>query len=284
MAALVAGGARPLKCSVDEYLADPCAVPSLSSGVAHALVALTPEAAYAKHPRLGGVGGAPGSKAMNDGTLIHNLLLGKGKDVVVIDAPNYQTKLAQTARDQAIAAGRVPVLRHESERLAIVANILRDKLLAKGVVFGGQSEFAVEWLDAGDVHCRCMFDHVYIDEGWIFDLKKVARLNPRELSRCFVQNGLDIQYAAYTRALAALRPELAGRIDMAFVYVDIEPPYGVWVGRPDGAHREIGTVRWEQALRIWKECLAADRWPGWGDGVIEAPPWVIAQELGSMDL
>jgi hypothetical protein len=277
---------RILNCTTDEYLADPCERPSLSSGVAHALVADSPAHAFAKHPRLGGSVGNYGTKAMNDGALIHTLLLGNGKDIVVIDAPDFRTNLAKDARDSAIALGRIPVLKHQIEAKAEIAEILREKLAAYGYMFQGDSEVAIEWKDddAGEpVLCRSMLDHVYINDGRIYDVKKVASANPKDIARSFYDWGYDIQFAAYTRALAALRPELEGRIDFTFLFMEIEPPYSVVPVRPDGAFREIGKLRWERSLRLWVECMRADRWPGYSSGVVtlEAPQYLVNQEIGT---
>lgn len=279
--------ARILNCTPEQYLADPCRVPSLSSGVAHALVAESPAHAFMKHPRLGGsANGSPGTKAMNDGALIHKLLLGKGKDVVVVDAPDFRTNLARTARDQALQAGRIPILRHQADAKSIVAEILKDKLLAYGYSLTGKSEVAIEWTAEcadGAVLCRSMLDHVYIDQGRIYDVKKVESANPRKLARNFVENGYDIQYAAYTRALAALRPELEGMIDMTFLFVEIEPPYSVVPVEPDGALREIGALRWERAVQLWRQCTDSNDWPGYSRErvLLEAPAYVVTQELGT---
>jgi len=46
--------ARILRCSAAEYHADPCAKPSLSASIAHAIVALPPPHGYSIYPTVAG--------------------------------------------------------------------------------------------------------------------------------------------------------------------------------------------------------------------------------------
>jgi hypothetical protein len=284
--------ARTVHLTAEEYHNDASwfREPSLSASLAHVLVSKSPLHAYVQHPRLGG-DRAPrqASKPMQDGQLIHKLMLGRGRDVVLIDAPDFRTDAARAARDAAFAAGKIPVLRHAFEEKAAIAARLVDKCRAFGIVFNGDSELMIEWLDDTDeerpTRCRSMIDHVHVDRGLIFDVKTTsASAHPRDISRHFVEYGLDIQYTAYTRALAALRPEFEGRIDMQFVFCELEPPYDVVPARPDGVLREIGVLRWERAVRLWRACLDQGQWPGYINGAparIEAPQWVKFEELGN---
>lgn len=277
--------ARILDVSENDYFADPCAVPSLSQSIAHRLVSESPLHAWLAHPRLGNQRGES-TKALDDGTIMHKLLLGKGAAIEIIDAPDFRTKAAQSARDAAVECMKTPVLRHKYSALVEAADQLRDKCGVLGYEFGGESEVAIEWEAdgaAGPVLCRSRLDHVFIDRGVIYDVKKTRSANPKYLRRNFYELGYDIQHAAYTRALAALRPDLVGRVDFVFLFLEIEPPYSVVPARPDGAFREIGAARWSRAVDIWQRCLKKGFWPGYCDRAVtlEAPPWVAIEELGS---
>ena len=61
-----------------EYHADPCAPISLSRGIAHMLIRQSPEHAHWHHPKLGGHDDIKVTSMMDDGSVIHELLLGKG--------------------------------------------------------------------------------------------------------------------------------------------------------------------------------------------------------------
>lgn len=276
--------ARILDVTPEQYLADPCATPSLNATTAHEIVSESPLHGWTIHPRLGGrAGGGAGTKAMNDGSLIHKLLLGKGQEIAIIESDAFRTNAAKDARDAAIADGLLPVLRHNYESKLAIAERVRERCAAKGYVFDGQSEVAIEF-DDGGVLCRAMLDHVNVADGSILEVKHVARANPRQIARSFFDFGYDIQYTAHTRALAALRPEFAGRINFTFLFIESEPPYSIVPAKPDGALREIGALRWDNALRIWRECLESGKWPGYCDGapaILEAPAWLVTEQLGT---
>jgi hypothetical protein len=277
--------------TIEQYHADPCKTPSLNSSTAQTIVERSPLHAYAEHPRLGGLVPVNGTVAKDEGSILHTLILGRGKELAIIDAPDWRTKEARERRELAISEKRLPVLSHVYSRLVVIAEKLRERCRELNdeagrpapVLFDGQSEVPIEWTDDG-VLCRSMIDHLWLEEGRIIDLKKFRSAAQIDIERNFIDYGMDVQYACYTRALARLRPELAGRVDMAFLICEVEPPYSVVLARPDGALREIGALRWERARRIWKECLATKRWPGYSDRAItlNAPPYIVQRELGEV--
>src|SRR3990167_7742109 len=77
----------------DRYHSDPCIVPSLSASTAKLLCERSPEHAHYFHPRLGGNQRAP-KKEWDRGHLVHALLLGRGKDIAIIEAGDFPTKPA----------------------------------------------------------------------------------------------------------------------------------------------------------------------------------------------
>jgi len=271
--------ARILNCSPGDYYRDPCAVPSLSQSIAHTLVTQSPLHAWSEHPRLGNQR-KPASKAMDVGSLIHKLVLGKGVDVEIVQADNYRTKIAQEQRDRAIEQHRVPILAKDWDELATAADKIKFNLRQCGVEMMGESEVMVEWDEEGSrgpVVCRGMMDHVLIDSGVILDLKKCESAHPNACSRAMMNYSYPIQQAAYSSALAHLREGLAGAIDFVFLFVEVEPPFAVFAGRPDGVLRELGERQWSFAVRRWEECLATNVWPGYGSeiGTIDAPAWAL---------
>jgi hypothetical protein len=275
--------ARVLDITPEQYHADPCLTPSLSSSIAKMLIDRSPAHARLAHPRLGGAAHTS-TGAMDAGTVIHRLVLGKGASFEVLDFPDYRTKAAQQARDAARAQGRTPMLAHEVASLVDASKHISAQLAAYGYrIDPAHSEVAAEWQErvhASDalVQCRCMFDQVHIDEGVIFDLKKTVSANPVDLQRTITNYGYDIQHAAYTSALRALRPRLAGREEFVFLFVEIEEPYAVTPVKLTGEFRELGQSRWSRAVRTWYDCLTNDDWPAYTRGVveIEPTPWALA--------
>jgi hypothetical protein len=287
--------ARIIDCTTEEYNQDPCATVSLSRSVAHTLVSRSPIHAYMQHPKFGGAREAleddevdeKEKAALTRGTLIHKLLLGKGADVAVIHHDTYNTKAARLDRDEAKAAGKTPIKAKDYETVAVAAARLLDNCRALGYDFTGQSEVCVEFEEQGlngPILCRTMFDHVFLSEGVIYELKSIRNAHPEKMRRSFFDYGYDMQHAVQKRALSYLLPELQGRIEHHFLFIELSPPYVVTPVEPSGAYQEIGESRWRRALDAWEKCLATKHWPPYNDGVpvvLDPPEYLIVQELGN---
>jgi hypothetical protein len=275
-----------LDCSQEAYRKDPLPVPSLSQSIAHTLLTESPLHAWAEHPRLGNLR-KPATKAMDAGTILHKLVLGKGADVEIIQADNYRTKLAQEIRDRAIEQHRTPILEREYAAITGALEQIQANIRAYGIELSGDSEVPVKWTEQGllgPVLCRGMIDHMVTNGGvTIYDVKKTQSAHPKACGRAAVNYGMAIQHAAYSSAMAKIKPELAGAIDFVFVFIEIEPPYAVFAARPNGMLRELGDMQWQRAVRLWEHCLATNNWPGYGGvggiGVLEAPAWAISDEM-----
>lgn len=274
--------AQRLELSEDEYHADPCPEPSLSSSIAHTLLDRSPRHAWAEHPKLGGHRRGP-TRSLDRGSLLHKLVLGKGSDIRVIHADDFRTKRAREQRDAARADGAIPVLEADYEDALDAAQSIRSGMDANEIDLSGASEVTITWRErAGehDIWARARLDHVHVERGTIYDLKTTRIAHPEHCARSVVSYGYDIQQAAYMRALAALDPTLDGRIDYVLVFAEPEPPFAVTVARLDGLLRTRGERRWERAAALWGRCLAADDWPAYSQGPVwlNAPAWVDVEE------
>ncbi len=271
-----------------EYHADPAAVPSLSASMAGTLVNDCAARAYHLHPRLGGAVRGDVSDEMDEGTLVHAVLLGtldQGQ-ISIVDAPDWRTKAAQQTRDELRAAGKVPMLARKYERLIGACDRVREALAREGVDFGTMlTENAALWVarstTGAAVQCRSMIDAFDPSAGVVWDLKTTDSAHPRAFRASAERYGYDIQAHAYRLAVAACMPDFAGRVGFRWACVEVRAPYVVAVYEPSGAMRELGRVKWEQAVDTWERCLRTDRWPGYVDGVgvIDASPWSIADAL-----
>jgi hypothetical protein len=282
---------RILECTEEQYFADPCEVPSLSQSIAHTLLTESPLHAWAKHPRLGNREEREETKALDEGQLFHKLLLGVGKQLEIIDATDFRTKAAQQQRDEARENGFLPVLRHVHESAVKGVGVVRDRMAAAGVRMddfdAAQSEVSIEFregLVTGEtVLCRSRLDKLLLlpDRAVIFDVKKIRDAHPRTCGRHMIEYGYDIQHAAYIDAVTALRPDLAGRVDFLFAFLEGGEPFAVTPARPDGMLREHGENRWHRAKHLWHRCLTAGHWPGYAETPIslQAPPWAMTEEL-----
>lgn len=265
-----------------EYFADPCAVPSLSSSIANVLDTASPLHAWSQHPKLGGVP-RTSTKSLENGSLSHALLLGAGKDIVIIDAKDYRTSAAQAERDGALKAGKIPVLVKDIESARKTAALLKERFADVGIVLDGEKEPTALWTETASngarVQCRGMMDHVKLPV--IYDLKSIRSANPAVCRRHVETYGYAIQRAAYVSAVEHIKPELAGRIDFIFVFYELEPPHAVTPIRLSGAFRELGERGWRRAVDRWEECLRTNVWPAYTDSVLdlEPTPWALTKDM-----
>jgi hypothetical protein len=280
------------RISKAHYLSDPCDRPSLSSSIAHLLISESPAHAWAAHPRGLAVKDDP-TTAMVQGTAVDALLLGADTELVCLPEmmPDAKGTLCPTNdelrmnsakawADEQKAAGRQVIKRAALMQAERAAEAITAKLDRLKIYLQGEHQVTGIWEDSG-VLCRMRLDHLVLSEGLIYDLKVVDRVHPRAIAQKMDRFGYDIQHAAYISGLQAIRPELAGRVRMKFIFCESEPPYDVVVCRPNGELRTIGDAKWARALMKWNEGLKTGAWPGHGDKEIEiaALPWAMNQLL-----
>lgn len=279
-----------------DYIADPCHVPSLSASVAWELITRSYLHAWAKHPRLNPEPTRKQSAAMDFGSVAHRLLLGDGIRLVVVEADNYRTKVAQELRDAAYAAGDVPILSVEYERASEMAEAAR-RLLAShdiGDVFGdptGLAERTLVWRE-GDAWCRCCADWIVPKPSgrlFMYDIKTTTNAHPTAWTNRVVQLGHAFKAAWYCRgAIKTLRlPEpqvieelddrglrirrLQSKVTFRFITQETSPPYALAVYEIDDEDLIQATEDAEAAIMAWAKCLEAGVWPGLPPKVMKLP-------------
>lgn len=271
-----------LRVAAQEYHADPCEVPSLSASLAHKLIDGCPLDAWAYHPRLGNKARFEPTAAMDGGNVLHELVLGKGPGLHIVDAKDWRTNAAKEQKELARKEGLIPILIDQANVAQFQAAQIREALRGKGIELAGASEVAFAWteetFDGAEVQCRGMIDH-YVD-GVVYDLKIYDSANPRVLRRKFINMGSHIQAAAYLRGIGKVKPGLAGQIKFKWLVVQLYPAVQVVVAPPGATMFDLGTRQWRRAVDTWGRCLAADDWPGYTEGEveIEAPEWALAAD------
>lgn len=271
-----------LELTADEYHRDELpgvTVPALSSSIASVLDSRSPAHAFAAHPKLGGTSRPP-SESMDEGTALHSMVLGVGRQVVPLAFDDYRTKAAKEARDAARAEGSIPLRAKDYDRVAKAANRLRERL--RGFELAGDHEQTLLWVEQADdgteVQCKAMLDLVDFRTGRIVDLKSCDDASPRHIERAVEDYGYAIQDHAYRRAFEANRPELAGRVSLTFLFLERSAPFAVTPVTLDGSWRHIGESRWRRAVNTWARCLRAGVWPDYGPALVGPPGYVMARE------
>lgn len=252
--------------------------PRLHQSTAHTLLTRSPLHAWQAHHELGDEP-RTATDAMERGTLIDRLLFSGGQDVVSVDANDWRTKAAQEERLAARAVGKVAVLRKQLEEARAFVAVLRTKLVGFGFdPSEGDTQVTLDWASPnGGVLCRGTLDKLVIEKARIWDFKTTDNASPARLGKHMVDYGYDIQHAAYVEAVETLHPDMAGRVRMAFVFAECEPPYAVVPVELSGELRRLGELRWRTACRRWAECLETGIWPAYTSHVIQvdAPPWAL---------
>ena len=248
-----------------DYHCDPCPDPSLSHSIAKLLLQRSPLHAHASHPRLGGNTGYDSNTAMDDGSIIHKLMLGRGADIVEVDAPDWRTNAAKAARDAAWEAGKLPVLAGRMEGLMTCAKAALDQIKAHPDLAAfsapGIAEAVLAWRE-GATWCRAMVDYLPDDPSLpVFDIKTTALAAAPESWERRLVHEYATQAAFYRRGLKALGRKKPG--PLLFVVIEVKPPYGLSVMTPAPSLLAYAEAEVERALETWTECMADDVWPGY---------------------
>lgn len=113
--------------------------------------------------------------------------------------------------------------------------------------------------------------------GWIVDVKKTQDASPEGAAKTIANYGYYHQAAMYTDVLtiASGQPP-AG---FAFIFVEEQYPHAVAVYclRDEDIYR--GRTMYRRNLQLYVECLAENKWPGYGEGAdyIDLPVWARKQ-------
>ncbi|MCC6918924.1 MAG: PD-(D/E)XK nuclease-like domain-containing protein [Alphaproteobacteria bacterium] len=243
------------------YHADPCPVPSLSSGVAKAMLR-SPAHGYVAHPRLTKQKPLSSNVDRDKGSAFHTLALGSGPPIVVINAPDWKKKKHQNERQAAYARGAAPLLEEHYEHAKAMAQIVRPMLVDWcGKDF--EPECVIAWRE-GQAWCRTMLDAVSRDRLAVLDLKSTAAgAAPDEANKRFFNDDSDIQAAHQERGLDALDPAGVGRRKIRYLYIENEPPFGVTAVDVTEATMHFARRDVDHAITLWKGCTQSDIWPGY---------------------
>jgi len=263
-----------------QYHADPCPVPSLSSGIAKTLIRRSPLHAHHEHPRFCAASRSA-TAPMEAGSVLHCLMLGRGDEYEAVDADDWRTKAAKERRDEIRAAGRIPMLAADLDTAREAAEAalgqMRQHPDCAGFFAPGTSE-AVLIAQDGPTWLRCMVDRMPAEPGacW-FDLKTTAMsAAPAEFQRTIIKEHA-FQRAFYLRVgqLLGMRPR-----EFLFVVVERKAPFAISTITAAPSLAVIAEGEVERAVRLWARCISSGTWPGYPaqTAYVSAPTWATAAE------
>lgn len=248
--------------SNEDYHADPCETPSLSSTYARGLINTSP-----KHVKDAIDNPKESTDAMEFGSAMHSMMLEGASNIELIDYKSFSGKAAQELRDDARAAGRIPMLSHRKVEADNMIDALKAHPVAPKLFLNGKAEQSLFWKDLTyGIWCRARLDWMP-EKGDIFaDYKSCASANPADISKSMYNYGYYQQADWYMRGISALG--ICPNPKFAFVFQESKPPHDVVVVQPDPTALAWGKVMNNKAMEIFYKSLRDDKWPGYSDGIV----------------
>lgn len=271
-----------LEMTSAEYFGDPCTSPSLTQSVAKILLDRSPLHAWYAHPRLNPDYRHDDDTKFDVGNIAHKLMLGRGKDIAVIDFDDWRTKAAKEAREQAATVGKLAVLGKHLARADKMVRAAREQLEHMNLSHffaKGDGEVVLAWRE-GDLWLRQMVDWLTPERGTFIDYKTTdMAAAPDGLGRIMVNAGWPIQAAMAERGLNALLGP--AKRQFFFVVQEADPPYSLSVALMSGDAMMMGAKQIERAVEIWGECTHRNVFPGYPAEIVtpEYPGWHEQQWL-----
>lgn len=268
-----------------DYFADCAPEPSLTQSVAKTLIDQSPLHAWYQHPRLNPDFRRNEETRFDIGNIAHSIMLGRGKDIVVLDGfDDWRKKAAQEAREEALAAGKLAVLGKHYQRASKMVEAAREQLDMRGVgafFRRGHGEVVSVWEEDG-IWLRQMIDWYVPDDNIFVDYKTTDfSVAPHSIDRMMCNAGWSIQAAMAERGLDALDPNNAGRRKFFFVVQEATVPYQLTVVQLTRGPMVMGHKQLDRAVALWRECMATGIWPGYALDIVqpEWPGWMEQQWL-----
>lgn len=271
--------------STAEYFADPCRAPSMTQSIAKILLEKSPLHAWHAHPRLNPDWQPDDPTKFDVGNVAHKLMIGRGKDIVVLDAyDDWRTKAAKEVREAAQAVGKLAVLGKTFAKADRMVRAAREQLDLRrlGMLFQpdrGDGEVVLAW-EGRRMWLRQMVDWLSTDRGMFVDYKTTdMSAAPHGLGRMMVNAGWPIQAAMADWGLNSIVGFKRRRF--LFVVQETEYPHCLSVVEMSEAAMTMGHKQINAAFDVWCRCVTANGWPGYPREIVvpEYPGYAEASWL-----
>ena len=198
------------------------------------------------------------------------------KVIVMPDFGPMQSSKNRALRDDWIeteAAHKTWLKEHEFDRVCAMRDAVHRHPAARTVMRNGRAEVTGLWTDPETgLRCKSRADWLSAMNGVFVDLKSARDASPGAFRRAAAENRYHVQDAFYSRAFEENGVHIQ---NFVFVVVEKEPPYAVAVYQLDDTARLKGEELYMSELRALREAIDTDRWPGYGDAVMDLslPGW-----------
>lgn len=267
-----------------DYRKDPCPAPSLTQSLAKILIEKSPLHCWCACPSLNPDYQHDDDKKFDVGNIAHSIMIGRGKDIAVLDYDDWRTKDARKDREMYAATGKLAVLRKHYNRAIRMVEAAREQLALRGLdrfFRVGNGEVVTIWQE-GEIWLRQMSDWLSPDLCEWVDFKTTDFcVAPHGIDRMMFNAGWSIQAAMGERGLDVLDSQNAGRRKFFFVVQEAEHPYQLTVVQLTRGPMTMGAKQLDHAVEIWRQCMRSNRWPGYPLDIVtpEWPGWAEQQWL-----
>jgi hypothetical protein len=214
------------------------------------------------------------------GTYAHAMLLEGGTDSLVIcPFDDWRKKDAQTMRDDARAAGKLPILERKVDEVATMvqrANTFVASSEIVGLFSSGEAEVTIIF-DVGGVRCKVRPDWLSEDRKICLSYKTTpSSAAPDSWIRTQLP-GYDVGIVLYERGVNSLSDD--GGCRVVTLVQETKAPYSCSLIGLAPAWQALAESKLSLALATWKSCLEAGKWPAYSPRVhwAEPRPWMLAE-------
>ncbi len=269
---------------------------SLSSSEARALLAPScPEDFH--HQQLQ----PPAPKPQYDfGHVAHKFVLGEGSEIAELDpaihglnqngspskAPT-STAMWQEAAQEARQRGQIPMHIAEVAKAKAMAAKVREHPLAAALLSDGTPELSGYWHDP-ETGVRLRFRPDWLPNPGrgrliVVDYKTSTSAHPGHFAKAAADYGYHQQVPWYLDGLAAC--DISNDAAFVFIVQSKTPPHVVSVIELKSDDIELGRRRNRKAINLYAQCVAADHWPDYGQGVhsVSLPSYAVYQQEGDLE-
>jgi hypothetical protein len=215
------------------------------------------------------------------GTFAHSCLLEGGtSSLVVVDAPDWRTKAAQQARDDARAQGKLPILERKVSEVWTMVKAAQAFVASSEIagVFGtGEAESTIIF-HADGILCKVRPDYLTADRKICLSYKTTpGSAAPDSWIRTQLP-GYDTGIVLYERGVRSIA-DMHGDCRVVTLVQEQKPPYSCSLIGLAPAWNALAEAKLAVALATWKSCLEAGKWPAYSPRVhwAEPRPWMLAE-------
>ena len=260
---------------MDAYLSEQ----AFSSGLAQTLLDRSPLRAWTESPwnpaRV-----RDDNSVADIGTYAHAMLLQGGTDSLVIcPFDDWRKKDAQTMRDEARAAGKLPILERKVDEVAKMvqaANTFVANSELVGLFSSGEAESTIIF-DVDGVRCKVRPDWLTADRKICLSYKtSPGSAAPDSWIRTQLP-GYDTGIVLYERGVNTVADH--GECRVVTLVQEQKPPFSCSLIGLAPAWQALAEAKLAMALVTWRTCLEAGKWPAYPTRIAWAEPgaWMLAE-------